>query len=111
MNTRLINKARALLKDETATVDQLNTIYGRLKVNNDELNKINEELESHIADEEFVQEYSTVVEYEDNATSIMNAVYRILNGAVLVSICRTRVALRKGNKIGCRAIGRRKSAR
>ncbi|KAH6924052.1 hypothetical protein HPB50_010845 [Hyalomma asiaticum] len=72
VNTRLINEARALLSDETATADQLNTLYGRLKVNNDELNKINEELESYIADEEFVLEYNTVVEYEDSATSVMS---------------------------------------
>ncbi|XP_070378077.1 uncharacterized protein [Dermacentor albipictus] len=72
LNARLISEARALLSDETATVDQLNTIYGRLKVNNDELNNINEHLESHIVDEEFEQEYNTVVEYEDNATSVMS---------------------------------------
>ncbi|KAH6944555.1 hypothetical protein HPB50_003870 [Hyalomma asiaticum] len=72
MKIRLINEARALLSDETATVDQLNNIYRRLKVNNDDLNKINEELESHIAGEEFVQEYHTVVEYDDNTTSVMS---------------------------------------
>ncbi|XP_049274155.1 uncharacterized protein LOC125759434 [Rhipicephalus sanguineus] len=72
LNTRIINEARALLSDATATVDQLNAIYGRLKANNDELNQINQELESHIADEEFEQEYNTVVEYEDNATSVMS---------------------------------------
>ncbi|KAH6925892.1 hypothetical protein HPB50_011750 [Hyalomma asiaticum] len=71
MNTRLINEARALLSDEAATVDQLNTIYGRLKVNNDELNKINDELESHIAVDECGEAQNTVVEHDDNATSVM----------------------------------------
>ncbi|KAH6926245.1 hypothetical protein HPB50_015920 [Hyalomma asiaticum] len=72
LNTMIINEARALLDSEAATLYQLNAIYSRLKANKDELRKINEKLESHIADEEFEQEYSIIVEYEDNATSAMS---------------------------------------
>ncbi|KAH7952553.1 hypothetical protein HPB52_024007 [Rhipicephalus sanguineus] len=66
----MINEARALLGDATAIIDQLNNIYGRLKANNHELNQINEELGSHIADEEF---------NEDNATSLMTELFNKLD--------------------------------
>uniref|UniRef100_A0A224Z9V1 Tick transposon n=1 Tax=Rhipicephalus zambeziensis TaxID=60191 RepID=A0A224Z9V1_9ACAR len=44
---------------------------GGLKTNNDELNKINTELESLISDEDFQAEYEAVLQYEDNATRIL----------------------------------------
>lgn len=68
LNSRIINEASALLRSDSATHEQLDSIYERLKANNDELNKINVELESLIADEDFQAEYETVLEYEDNAT-------------------------------------------
>lgn len=67
-----MNKARAILGDATVTIDQPNAIYRRLEANTGELNQINRELESHIPDEEFEEEYNTVLEHEDNANSVMS---------------------------------------
>lgn len=47
----------------------INAIYERLNNNNEELNKMNEDIESNKRDEAFKKE--TVVEYEDNATCIL----------------------------------------
>ncbi|XP_037529331.1 uncharacterized protein LOC119406672 [Rhipicephalus sanguineus] len=71
LNSRIINEASALLRNDSATHEQLDSIYERLKTNNDELNKINNELESVITDEDFQSEYETILEYEDNATRIL----------------------------------------
>ncbi|XP_037557798.1 uncharacterized protein LOC119439930 [Dermacentor silvarum] len=68
LNSRIINEASVLFRSDSATHEQLDSIYERLKANNDELNKINVELESLITDEEFQAEYETVLEYEDKAT-------------------------------------------
>ncbi|XP_037506439.1 uncharacterized protein LOC119382671 [Rhipicephalus sanguineus] len=67
-NTRIINEASALLANDSASYDQLNSIYERLKANNDELQNLNNQIEQHIPDEEFEAEYNAVLEYEDNAT-------------------------------------------
>nr|XP_037291667.1 glycine-rich cell wall structural protein-like [Rhipicephalus microplus] len=48
-------------------------MYGRLKANKDELNQINRDLDSRISDEEFEEEYDTILEYEYNANSVMSA--------------------------------------
>ncbi|KAH8023659.1 hypothetical protein HPB51_015155 [Rhipicephalus microplus] len=64
-------KKKRLLPRAT-TIDQPYFMYGRLKANNDELYQINRELESHIPDEEFEEEYDTILEYEDNANSVMS---------------------------------------
>lgn len=68
LNSRIINEASALFRSDSAMHEQLDSIYERLKANNNELNKINVELESLITDEEFQAEYKTVLQYEDNAT-------------------------------------------
>ncbi|XP_037564630.1 centrosomal protein of 135 kDa-like [Dermacentor silvarum] len=70
-NTRIIHEASALLENNAVTLRQIDCIYERLKNNNDELKKINDELESHISEEAFEADYATVIEYEDNATRIL----------------------------------------
>ncbi|XP_037504907.1 uncharacterized protein LOC119380305 [Rhipicephalus sanguineus] len=70
-NTKLIQEASALLENDDATVRQIDSICEMLKSNNEELRKINDEMESHISDEAFEAEYATVIEYEDNATRIL----------------------------------------
>ncbi|KAH6943978.1 hypothetical protein HPB50_001087 [Hyalomma asiaticum] len=61
----------AWMDANTSRANVINVIYGRLRANNDELRKIKEELMIRIAVEGFEQEYSIVVEREDNATSAM----------------------------------------
>ncbi|XP_077528262.1 uncharacterized protein LOC144139909 [Haemaphysalis longicornis] len=50
-NTRLIKEASSAMADPCAKADQLASLYERLKANNNELNKINEDLEAHIPDQ------------------------------------------------------------
>lgn len=70
-NTRIINEASELLANDSASYDQLNSIYERLKANNEELKNLNNEIEPHIPDEEFEVEYNAVLQYEDVATRIL----------------------------------------
>ncbi|KAH9379113.1 hypothetical protein HPB48_022603 [Haemaphysalis longicornis] len=70
-NTKLINEGSAILTDTCASVDPLTSLYERLKTNNDELNKINNELESYIEDDAFQAEYNSVIDYQDHATRIL----------------------------------------
>lgn len=71
-NTRIINEASAAMMNDCATVDQLASLYERLKANNDELNKINEELETYIEDPAaFEAEYASVIDYQHNATRVL----------------------------------------
>ncbi|KAH6940467.1 hypothetical protein HPB50_000074 [Hyalomma asiaticum] len=72
LSTSTINEARALLDVETATVNQLNAMYGCLKANNDALRKIIEGLEGRTADEEFGQECTIGLKYEASAASVMS---------------------------------------
>lgn len=67
-NSQIINEASFLLCSDSATHEPLDSIYERLKANNDELNKTNVELKSLITDKDFQDEYETALEYEDNVT-------------------------------------------
>ncbi|KAG0427727.1 hypothetical protein HPB47_025252, partial [Ixodes persulcatus] len=49
-NTRLINEASALLQNQDSTISQITTVAERLRANNDELRRLNEEFEGHIPD-------------------------------------------------------------
>ncbi|KAH7932203.1 hypothetical protein HPB51_029436 [Rhipicephalus microplus] len=68
-NTKRIQEASVLLENDGTTLRLINAIYERLNNNNEEFNKMNEDIESNKRDEAFKKE--TVVEYEDNATCIL----------------------------------------
>lgn len=70
--SRIINEASTLLSNDSATHQQLVSIYERLKTISDEMNKINSELESLIPEEDFQAEHDTIIKYEDNATHILS---------------------------------------
>ncbi|KAG0427071.1 hypothetical protein HPB47_025852, partial [Ixodes persulcatus] len=72
-NTRLINEASALLQNQDSTISQITTVAERLRANNDELRRLNEEFEGHIPDGSFETEFQAVVQYEDEATATISA--------------------------------------
>lgn len=68
-NTRIINEARTAL--DTADVETLGSLIERLQSNNDELSKLNAELEDAIPDEEFAAEFEAMMRYEDAAKGML----------------------------------------
>ncbi|KAM7312688.1 uncharacterized protein ISCGN_009593 [Ixodes scapularis] len=72
-NTRLDNEASALLQNQDSTISQITTVAERLRPNNDELRRLNEEFEGHIPDGSFETEFQAVVQYEDEATATISA--------------------------------------
>ncbi|KAH8024860.1 hypothetical protein HPB51_001891 [Rhipicephalus microplus] len=70
-NTKLLQEARSLLSDPTAGKPKLTGIYDRLSASNNELSKINDALEEHVAIEELEAEYVAAAEYNDEAISML----------------------------------------
>lgn len=68
-NTRIINEAKTVL--DTADVQTLGSLIERLQSNNDELSKLNAELEDAIPDEEFAAEFEGMMRYEDAAKGML----------------------------------------
>ncbi|KAG0431050.1 hypothetical protein HPB47_022146 [Ixodes persulcatus] len=72
-NTKLINEASALLQNQDSTISQIATVAERLRANNDEFRRLNEEFEGHIPDGSFETKFQAVVQYEDEATATISA--------------------------------------
>ncbi|XP_077523492.1 uncharacterized protein LOC144134453 [Amblyomma americanum] len=68
-NTKLINEAKAALG--ATDIGTLCSLIERLAANNDELLKLNAELEDSVADEDFASEFETVMRYEDAARGML----------------------------------------
>ncbi|KAH7943387.1 hypothetical protein HPB52_007790 [Rhipicephalus sanguineus] len=64
-NTVIINEATSAL--ESASVEQLSAILQRLEVNNADLRKINEEMETCLPEDAFEEEYEENIQYDDRA--------------------------------------------
>ncbi|KAH7958666.1 hypothetical protein HPB49_004081 [Dermacentor silvarum] len=70
-NTKILQEARLLLADPTVDKSKLSGIFDRLSASNNELLKLNDALEEHIADDELEAEYATAAEYIDQAISML----------------------------------------
>ncbi|KAH7978782.1 hypothetical protein HPB49_006739 [Dermacentor silvarum] len=70
-NTKILQEARLLLTDPTVDKPKLSGIFDRLYASNNELSKLNDALEEHIADDELEAEYVTAAEYNDQAISML----------------------------------------
>ncbi|KAL1454782.1 hypothetical protein MTO96_043661, partial [Rhipicephalus appendiculatus] len=68
-STRLLEEARAAL--DTTDIGGLCSLIDRLQVNNEELLKLNAELEQSIPDEEFPAEINEVIKYDDAARGML----------------------------------------
>ncbi|XP_037521048.1 uncharacterized protein LOC119397701 [Rhipicephalus sanguineus] len=68
-STRLLEEAKAAL--DTTDIGVLCSVIDRLQVNNEELLKLNAELEQSIADEEFAAEINEVIKYDDAARGML----------------------------------------
>ncbi|XP_037522004.1 uncharacterized protein LOC119399261 [Rhipicephalus sanguineus] len=64
-NTVIIKEATSAL--ESASVEQLSAILQRLEVNNADLRKINEEMETCLPEDAFEEEYEENIQYDDRA--------------------------------------------
>ncbi|KAH8036391.1 hypothetical protein HPB51_000173 [Rhipicephalus microplus] len=70
-DTKLLQEARSLLSYPTTDKPKLTGIYDHLSASNNELSKINDALEEHVADEDLEAEYVAAAEYKDKAISML----------------------------------------
>ncbi|XP_075723992.1 uncharacterized protein LOC142766061 [Rhipicephalus microplus] len=70
-NTKLLQEAKSLLSDPTTDKPKLTGIYDRFSASINELSKINDALEEHVADEELEAKYVAAAEYNDEAISML----------------------------------------
>ncbi|KAH7974693.1 hypothetical protein HPB49_018167 [Dermacentor silvarum] len=69
-NTTILQEARLLLTDPTVDKPKL-SLQVYLSASNNELSKLNDALEEHIADDELEAAYVTTAEYNDQAISML----------------------------------------
>lgn len=66
-NTRTVNEASDFLTSSVNDQGQLTNLRDRLLVSNNELRRINDELDALIPAEEMEAEYITIADYDDQA--------------------------------------------
>ncbi|KAH7951977.1 hypothetical protein HPB52_016274 [Rhipicephalus sanguineus] len=70
-STRIVNEVNQLIQSEQLQLSTLHVLHSRLKVVKTELGALNAELETFMTDEQVAEDYDSVVEYEDAATSCL----------------------------------------
>lgn len=68
-NTKLINKATAVL--ETANLATLTSYLERLTTSN-ELRSLNADIKEHVPQQDLVEEFTTLTEYDDKVTRVIS---------------------------------------
>ncbi|KAG0415103.1 hypothetical protein HPB47_007716 [Ixodes persulcatus] len=74
-NTKLINEIRAALQSDPMDYKRLEMLRDRLLAGNDELRKVNEEIEPLFDDNDLEKDYNTVADFEDEVASISNSIF------------------------------------
>ncbi|KAG0441717.1 hypothetical protein HPB47_015878 [Ixodes persulcatus] len=69
-NTRFINEATAVM--ETADLATLTALQEQLTSSNNLLRSLNVEIEDHVTQQNLVEEFTTVTEYDDEATRVLS---------------------------------------
>ncbi|XP_064482856.1 uncharacterized protein LOC135395689 [Ornithodoros turicata] len=69
--TKLIGEASTAIANESTDRMLLESLLERLRVNNEELTHLNNELEQYLKDDEMESELDIALQYEDNAVSTM----------------------------------------
>ncbi|KAM7284683.1 uncharacterized protein ISCGN_001777 [Ixodes scapularis] len=69
LHTRLRTEARQLIDSNQLSLSALRVLHDRLKTCNDGLQKLNEQLEAFLTDEQTAEDFASVSEYEDNAAA------------------------------------------
>ncbi|XP_042149925.1 uncharacterized protein LOC121838027 [Ixodes scapularis] len=73
-NTKLINEIRAALESYPMDSKRLESLRHRLLASNEELRKVNEEIEPFIDDNDLEEDYNTVADFEDEVARIVSEV-------------------------------------
>ncbi|KAH7973912.1 hypothetical protein HPB49_006926 [Dermacentor silvarum] len=68
---RILQEARLVLTDPTMDKSKLSGIFDRLSASNNELSKLKDALEEHIADDELEAKYIISAEYNDQAIRML----------------------------------------
>ncbi|KAG0414746.1 hypothetical protein HPB47_008075 [Ixodes persulcatus] len=69
LHTRLRTEARQVIDSNQISLSALRVLHDRLKTCNDGLQKLNEQLEAFLTDEQAAEDFASVSEYEDNAAA------------------------------------------
>ncbi|XP_064462538.1 uncharacterized protein LOC135373242 [Ornithodoros turicata] len=69
--TKLIGEASTVIANESTDRMLLESLLERLRVNNEELTRLNNELEQYLKEDEMESELGIALQYEDNAVSTM----------------------------------------
>lgn len=69
-NTKLINEATAVL--EMANLATLTSYLERLTTSNNELRSLNADIKEHVPQQDLVEEFTTLTEYDDKVTRVIS---------------------------------------
>ncbi|XP_029842866.2 uncharacterized protein LOC115326201 [Ixodes scapularis] len=71
-NTKIINEITTMLQSVAVDASSLENLRDGLVTSNEELRKVNEEIEPHISDSDLETDYITVAEYEDEVARTLS---------------------------------------
>ncbi|XP_077560484.1 venom protease-like [Haemaphysalis longicornis] len=71
VNTKIISEVDQLLQSQQLDLSALRVFHGRLRASNAALSALNAELEAHLTDDQAAEDYASVMEYDDAATSAL----------------------------------------
>ncbi|KAH7968608.1 hypothetical protein HPB52_010089 [Rhipicephalus sanguineus] len=78
-STGIVNEVNQLVQSDQFKLSTLHVLHGRLKAVQTELAALNAELETFLTDEQVAEDYDSVMEYEDAATSALALLERHMN--------------------------------
>ncbi|KAH7971997.1 hypothetical protein HPB52_004760 [Rhipicephalus sanguineus] len=70
-STRIVNEVNQFVQSDQFELSTLHILHSRLKAVQTELAALNAELETFLTDEQVAEDYDSVMEYEDAATSAL----------------------------------------
>ncbi|KAH7936317.1 hypothetical protein HPB52_021416 [Rhipicephalus sanguineus] len=70
-STRIVNEVNQFVQSDQFELSTLHVLHSRLKAVQTELAALNAELEAFLTDEQVAEDYDSVMEYEDAATSAL----------------------------------------
>ncbi|KAH7957451.1 hypothetical protein HPB52_019088 [Rhipicephalus sanguineus] len=70
-STRIVNEVNQIIQSDQLELSTLHVLHSRLKAVQTELAALNAELETFLTDEQVAEDYDSVMEYEDAATSAL----------------------------------------
>lgn len=86
-NSVIINEATSPF--ESASVEQLSAILQRLEVNNADLRKINDEIETCLAEDAYEEEFEESIQYNDKANQTIGLLKAKMASAITPSSSET----------------------